>query len=67
MLYNRFSGSQIEKEIGFLVTPENMKAEVEIVYQFINGLHNAFPNHLGDWCFYGNYPPPGGNAVVNRS
>ena len=67
MLYNRFSDSQIEKEIGFLVTPENMKAEVEIVYQFINGLNNACPNHLGDWYFSGNYPTPGGNAVVNRS
>ena len=67
MLYNRFSDSQIEKEIGLLVTPENMKAEVEIVYQSINGLHNACPNHLGDWYFSGNYPTPGGNAVVNRS
>jgi len=67
MLYNRFSDSQIEKEIGLLVTPKNMKAEVEIVYQSINGLHNACPNHLGDWYFSGNYPTPGGNAVVNRS
>lgn len=67
MLYDRFSDQEIEDEIARLVTPSDMKAKVEIVYQSIKGLNKACPNHLGDWYFSGNYPTPGGNAVVNRS
>jgi amidophosphoribosyltransferase len=67
MLYDRYTDKQIEAEIGRLVTPEGMKAEVEIVYQTIKGLKASCPNHLGDWYFSGNYPTPGGNQVVNRS
>ena len=67
MLYDRFTDKEIVDEIGRLVTPNDMKAEVEIVYQTIKGLHKACPNHLGDWYFSGDYPTPGGNAVVNRS
>ncbi|MFT5952399.1 MAG: amidophosphoribosyltransferase, partial [Bacteroidia bacterium] len=67
MLYDRYTDKEIEAEIGRLVTPEGMKAEVEIVYQTIAGLHASCPNHLGDWYFSGNYPTPGGNQVVNRS
>jgi amidophosphoribosyltransferase len=67
MLYDRYTDKEIEAEIGRLVTPEGMKAEVEIVYQTIKGLKASCPNHLGDWYFSGNYPTPGGNQVVNRS
>ncbi len=67
MLYDRYTDKEIEAEIGRLVTPDGMKAEVEIVYQTIRGLHASCPNHLGDWYFSGNYPTPGGNQVVNRS
>jgi amidophosphoribosyltransferase len=67
MLYDRYTDKEIEAEIGRLVTPEGMKAKVEIVYQTISGLHASCPNHLGDWYFSGNYPTPGGNQVVNRS
>jgi amidophosphoribosyltransferase len=67
MLYDRFTDKEIESEISKLVTPADMNAEVEIVYQSIKGLNASCPNHLGDWYFSGNYPTPGGNQVVNRS
>ena len=67
MLYDRFTDKEIETEIALLVTPENMKAKVEIAFQSIAGLHASSPNHKGDWYFSGNYPTPGGNQVVNRS
>lgn len=67
MLYDQFTDKQIEDEIALLVTPEDINAEVEIVYQTIENLNVSCPNHLGDWYFSGNYPTPGGNQVVNRS
>ncbi len=67
MLYDQFTDEEIEQEIALLVTPEDIKADVEIVYQSIDNLHVSCPNHLGDWYFSGNYPTPGGNQVVNRS
>ena len=44
-----------------------MKAKVEVIYQTVEGLHDACPNHHGDWYFTGNYPTIGGNRVVNQS
>ena len=44
-----------------------INAELEIIYQSIEGLHEACPGHLGDWYFTGDYPTPGGNKVVNQS
>lgn len=67
MLYDQFTDEELEQEIGRLVTPKDMNAEVEIVYQSIEGLHASCPNHVGDWYFTGNYPTPGGNKVVNQS
>lgn len=67
MLYDQFTDQELEEEIARLVTPADMNAEVEIVYQSIEGLHASCPNHLGDWYFTGNYPTPGGNKVVNQS
>lgn len=67
ILYDQYTDEELEKEIALLVTPPDMKAEVEIVYQTVEDLHSACPGHLGDWYFTGNYPTPGGNQVVNRS
>jgi amidophosphoribosyltransferase len=66
-IYAPFTAEQISKKIAELLTPSTINAEVDIVYQTIEGLHDACPNHTGDWYFTGNYPTPGGNKVVNRA
>lgn len=66
-IYAPFKAEEISAKIAKLLTPKNMQAKVEIVYQTIENLHAAIPNHLGDWYFTGNYPTPGGNKVVNRA
>lgn len=66
-IYEPFTAEQISQKIAELLRPENINAEVDIIYQSIEGLHNAIPNHRGDWYFTGNYPTPGGNKVVNKS
>jgi amidophosphoribosyltransferase len=67
LLYKPFSASQISNKIAEIITPKNTRAEVSVVYQTIEGLHVACPNHTGDWYFTGNYPTPGGNRVVNQA
>jgi amidophosphoribosyltransferase len=66
-IYEPFSAEQISKKIAELLRPVGTNAEIEIIYQSIEGLHNAVPNNTGDWYFTGNYPTPGGNKVVNKS
>lgn len=66
-IYRHFTAEQISDKITRLLTPENTRAEVQIIYQSIEGLHASCPNHQGDWYFTGNYPTPGGNKVANRS
>jgi amidophosphoribosyltransferase len=66
-IYAPFSDEQISDKIAQLLRPVNIKAEVKIVYQTVDNLHIACPNHSGDWYFTGNYPTPGGNKVVNRA
>lgn len=66
-IYKPFTEEQISAKIAQMLTPDNMVAEVEIVYQTIENLHKACPNDSGDWYFTGNYPTPGGNRVVNTS
>jgi amidophosphoribosyltransferase len=66
-IYKPFTVEQISDKIAQLLTPKDMKAEVKIVFQSIENLHEACPNDLGDWYFTGNYPTPGGNRVVNNS
>lgn len=66
-LYALFTDEEITEEISRLVTPSDMKAQVEIVYQKVEDLHKACPNHKGDWYFTGDYPTPGGTKVVNKS
>lgn len=66
-IYAPFTAEQVSKKISELLTPPEIKAEVEIIYQSIEGLHEACPNSKGDWYFTGNYPTPGGNRVVNKA
>jgi amidophosphoribosyltransferase len=66
-LYEPFTNEQISLKIAQMLRGENIKAEVQVIYQTIEGLHQACPKNLGDWYFSGNYPTPGGNRVVNRA
>jgi amidophosphoribosyltransferase len=66
-VYDPFTAEQISVKIAELLRPDSIFAEVDIIYQSIEGLHNAIPNHKGDWYFTGNYPTAGGNKVVNKS
>jgi amidophosphoribosyltransferase len=65
--YAPFSALEISLKIGELLSPSDIKAEVQIIYQTVESLHKACPKNLGDWYFTGNYPTPGGNRVVNRA
>jgi len=64
-IYDPFSDLQISNKIAEMLKNSAIHAEVEIVYQSVDNLHKACPNHLGDWYFTGDYPTPGGNRVVN--
>ena len=66
-IYKPFSAEEISKKISELLTPKEIKAEVEVIYQSISDLHASCPNHLGDWYFTGDYPTPGGVKVVNKA
>lgn len=66
-IYEPFTDEEISQEIVQMLTPEGTKAEVTIVYQSIEGLHQACPGHPGDWYFSGDYPTPGGNKLVNKA
>jgi amidophosphoribosyltransferase len=66
-IYKPFTAEQISDKSAEIISPININAEVKIIFQSIEGLHSACPNHLGDWYFTGNYPTPGGNRVVNRA
>ncbi|MDL2323384.1 amidophosphoribosyltransferase [Bacteroidales bacterium OttesenSCG-928-A17] len=66
-IYEPFTTEELSKKIASTLTPEGMQTEVQIVYQSLEGLHKACPNHTGDWYFSGNYPTPGGNKLVNRA
>lgn len=66
-LYAHFTDDEISHKIAQIVTPEDIEAEVGVIYQTIDNLHKACPNHPGDWYFSGDYPTPGGNKVVNKA
>ncbi len=66
-IYEPFTDDEISMKIAELLTPTNIQAEVEIIFQTVDNLHKACPNNLGDWYFTGNYPTPGGNKVVNKA
>lgn len=66
-IYKPFTPEQISVRIARMLRTNEIRAELEIVYQSIENLHKATPEHTGDWYFTGNYPTPGGNKVVNQS
>lgn len=66
-IYAPFTTEEVSAKIAQMLTPNNINAEVEIVYQTVENLHDACPNNLGDWYFTGDYPTPGGNKVVNKA
>jgi amidophosphoribosyltransferase len=66
-IYKPFTSEQISAKIADLLHSENVNADIEIVYQSIDDLHAAIPDHKGDWYFTGNYPTVGGIRVANRS
>lgn len=66
-IYAPFTYDQVSDKISELLTPPGLNAKVQIIFQSVEDLHKACPNHTGDWYFTGNYPTPGGNKVVNRA
>lgn len=66
-IYAPFSPEIISDKIAEMLTSESVNAKVKIIFQTVENLHIACPNHLGDWYFTGDYPTPGGNRVVNRA
>lgn len=66
-IYEPFSVDEINNKIVEMLRPEDMQAPVELVFQSIDGLHNACPHHPGDWYFTGHYPTPGGIRLVNQA
>ena len=66
-IYAPFTNEEIAAKMVELLTPKGTQAKVEIVYQTLEGLHEACPNHTGDWYFSGDYPTPGGVKLVNQA
>ncbi len=66
-LYKPFTPEDISDKIAQLITPENIKIPIEVIYQTIEDLHDCCPTNTGDWYFTGNYPTPGGNKVCNKA
>ncbi|MCM1319026.1 MAG: amidophosphoribosyltransferase [Muribaculaceae bacterium] len=66
-IYAPFSDKEISDKIAEMLTPEGTRAQVEIVYQSLEDMHRAIPNHPGDWYFSGDYPTPGGNRLVSHA
>jgi len=66
-IYKPFTQEEISAQIAKMLTPAEVDCPVELVYQTIDGLHTACPEHRGDWYFTGDYPTPGGNRLVNKA
>ncbi|HTJ49483.1 MAG TPA: hypothetical protein VL443_08535 [Cyclobacteriaceae bacterium] len=66
-LYAQFTDEEISDKIADIVRPDDMKAEVQVVFQTVENLHKAIPHHSGDWYFTGDFPTAGGMKVANRS
>ena len=66
-IYAPFTDDEISAKMVELLKPENVRAKVQIVYQPLEGLHEACPNHPGDWYFSGDYPTPGGVKLLNKA
>jgi len=66
-LYAEVSETCISKRIAKIVSPVDIDVDVDVIFQTLDGLHQACPDHRGDWYFSGHYPTPGGHKVVNRA
>jgi amidophosphoribosyltransferase len=66
-VYEPFTHEEISAKIAEMLKTDGINAEVEIIYQTVEGLHNSCPDHKGDWYFTGDYPTPGGHRVVNQA
>ena len=66
-LYKPFTVEELNKKMVEMLRPTDVTTPIEIVFQSIEGLHEAIPNHNGDWYFTGNYPTPGGMKLVNQA
>lgn len=66
-IYAPFSDEEVAAKIAELLTPEGTQAEIQIVFQSVEEMHKAIPEHPGDWYFTGDYPTPGGNRLVNKA
>lgn len=66
-IYEPFTDNEISQKIAQMLTPDNVSANVELLYQTADGLHDAVPDHPGDWYFTGNYPTPGGVTLCLRT
>ena len=66
-IYAPFTDEEISAKMVELLTPAGTRAEIQIVYQPLEGLHQACPNHPGDWYFSGDYPTPGGVKMLNKA
>ena len=66
-LYEPFDYEEVSEMVSKIVRPEDMKADLEVIYQTVANLHKACPNHSGDWYFTGEFPTIGGMKVVNKA
>ena len=66
-VYEPFTDDQLSRKVAELLRPDDINAELEIIFQSVDELHEACPDHKGDWYFTGNYPTYGGNRVVNKA
>lgn len=66
-IYKPFTADEISAQIATMLRAEDVRAEVDIIYQSLENLHEACPQNTGDWYFSGDYPTPGGNVVVNKA
>lgn len=66
-IFEPFTAEEISEKIARMLKTKDIEADVEVIYQSIEGLHQAVPNDKGDWYFTGDYPTQGGMKVVNTS
>ena len=66
-IYTPFTVEEINAKIVEMLRPEGMTIPIDIVFQSLEGLHTAIPNHKGDWYFTGHYPTPGGTRLCNQA
>lgn len=66
-VYSKFTHEEISNKVAEIVTSEDIKAEVQVIFQTVENLHKCIPKHTGDWYFTGDYPTEGGTVVVNKS